>query len=253
MTIEQAREILSAFRPGTDDERDPVFAEALALAQTDPELKAWFQDSQGFDRLFRADLARVMAPSSLRDAILAEAKIIRPTPWWQWRLKSEHWAAAAAVALIGAAIAVWMGSRPASFQEFGREMTDQSWGLAPHVQYKASSMAEVRRSLHESGAPSQFAVPPTLAPAVRGYSVMHWRGHEVPMICFNADGQHVHLLVVERTHFPDAPSVKPQVDEWQVWRTASWSRDDFSYVLTGLNTPSFVKKFRKSKRWDWEG
>jgi len=42
------------------------------------------------------------------------------------------------------------------------------------------------------------------------------------------------------------------MDQWQAWRTASWSKDGHTYVLTGLSTPMFVKKFRKDRRWDWE-
>jgi hypothetical protein len=115
-------------------------------------------------------------------------------------------------------------------------------------------MVELRRMLEENGLPGKFRVPTTLAQSgVRGCSVVHWRGHEIPMICFHSDGQHLHLIVVNRALFPDAPSNVPETDQWQSWRTASWSKDDFSYVLTGLNTQSFVKKFRKSKRWDWEG
>jgi len=252
MTVAEAKEILAAFRPGTDDERDPVFAEALALARTHPELKAWFADAQSFDHVIRAELARVLAPADLRDRILATPKIVQP-PWWNRRLRPQHWAAAAAIALLGAAVALWFNTRPVSFHQFRREIADASWGGNPHLEHKAKGITEVRRALDDLGLESRFSIPASLGPAARGFSLVHWRGHEVPMICFHSEDQHVHLLVVDRSLFPDPPSKLPQMDEWQAWRTASWSQDDFSYVLTGLNTPTFVKKFRKSKRWDWEG
>lgn len=254
MNRETAKEILAAFRPGTDDEGDPVFAEALALARSDAELKAWFKDAQSFDHLMKAELARIAAPADVRERILASPKIIQPAPWWNARLNGRHWAAAAAVVVIGAGLFFWFAStRPATFHEFRREIADQSWGSAPHVEHKAGDIVEVRRALEAQGLPSRFHVPPALEPAVRGYSLMHWRGRELPMICFHSEGQHLHMLVVDRHLFHDAPSSGPQMDQWAVWRTASWSRDEFSYVLTGLNTTTFVKKFRKSKRWDWEG
>ena len=50
MTTEQAKELLAVYRPGTADESDLIFAEALALAKSDPELKKWFEESIAFDR-----------------------------------------------------------------------------------------------------------------------------------------------------------------------------------------------------------
>jgi hypothetical protein len=253
MNPQEAREILSVFRPGTEDEHDPAFAEALDLARANPELRAWLADSIAFDDVLKADLARVAAPAALRESILAERKIVRPAPWWQHRLTRPQWAAAAAVAMAGALLAVWFGTRPTPFAEFQRDIADESWGATPHVQVKVSSMTELRHSLETRNLPSRFTVPSTLAPVVRGYSLVNWHGRELPVICFASEGQHLHLVVADRADFRDAPTGVPQTDQWQSWRTASWSRDDFSYVLTGLNTQTFVKKFRKDKRWDWEG
>lgn len=254
MTDKEAKEILSVYRPGTGDERDPVFAEALELARTDGELKAWFEESIAFDRTMKSEVARIAAPADVREAILAEHKIIRPHPWWHRRMNSRQFAAAAAILIAGLAFLFWYERRPANFSEFRREMADQSWGPSPHVQLKATNMTELRRVLDTRGVPSRFTVPSALVQTgVQGCSLMRWRGVEVPVICFQSGGQHLHLMVVNRALFPDAPTDGPEMDQWQVWRTASWSKDDFSYVLTGLSTPNFVKKFRKSKRWDWQG
>src|SRR5215207_10953556 len=100
MNTEEAKEILAAFRLGTEDEQDPMFADALELMRTSPELKAWFEDARAFDQMMKAELARVPAPADLREIILASPKIIRPVPWWNSRLKHWHWAAAAAVVLF---------------------------------------------------------------------------------------------------------------------------------------------------------
>ena len=254
MTTEQAKGILAAYRPGADDEDDPIFAEALRMTQTDPELKAWWNDALAFDRRMRADLARVIAPAHVRDAILARSRIIQPAPWWHHHLTARQWAAAAAIVMLGAIAAIWFENRPVPFAEFRRQIADEAWGAAPHVEVKVSDIGALRRSLDAHGLPSQFAVPPALTESgLRGYSLVHWHGREVPVLCFGTQGPHVHLTVVNRHLFPDAPSNVPEMDRWETWRTASWSHDDFSYVLTGLNAPNFVKKFRKSKRWDWEG
>jgi hypothetical protein len=254
MNKQQAREILSVYRPGTEDEHDPMFAEALALARTDRELKTWFEESTTFDRGIRAALARVDAPIDLRDVILAEQKIVRPAPWWNYRLSSRQLAAAAAVVVLATVSVLWFNHEPPGFAEFRREIADSSWGPSPHVEMKASSLDEVRRLLAAHHVPTNFNIPPALAQSeITGCSIMHWRGNEVPLICFHSEKQHLHLVVVDRSLFPDAPTVMPVTDQWSSWRTASWTQDDHAYVLTGLKTLSFVKKFRKSGRWDWEG
>ena len=122
MNKQQAREILSVYRPGTADEHDPMFAEALELAHTDMELKAWFEESVTFDRGLRGALARVDAPIDLRDLILAEQKIIRPTPWWNYRLSGRQLAAAAAVVMVASLAALWFSHRPPGFADFRREI-----------------------------------------------------------------------------------------------------------------------------------
>jgi hypothetical protein len=196
----------------------------------------------------------VPTPRDLRQAILAEHKIIRPTPWWNPRLTVRHMAAAAAVIIAIGIAAIWLGQKPATFAEFRREIADQSWGPTPHVEMKAANLNDVREYLSARNLSTNFSVPSTLAKLkVRGCTLMHWHGHEIPVLCFNSEGQHLHLVVADRHLFPDSPSVTPETDRWQSWRTASWSKDDHSYVLTGLNTTSFVKRFRKDRHWDLGG
>ena len=253
MNSEQAREILAAYRPGTDDVRDPFFAEALELMHHDAELKAWFEETMAFDQLMRGYLAQVTSPAGLRDAILTERKIIRPTQWWQHRLSGRQLATAAAVLVIGALVALWLGQPSRGFAQFRRDIADQSWGSAPHLELRTTNLVEIEQFLAAQNISTNFYIPPTLARSeVRGCSVLQWQGRQIPVICFNAGNQHLHLAVADRNLFPDAPTQIPQLDQWQAWRTASWSRDDHSYVLTGLNTQAFVKKFRKAKHWDWE-
>jgi hypothetical protein len=253
MTKEQAKEVLAVYRPGMDDERDPTFAEALQLARSDRELQLWFEESMAFDRNIRVALGQVTAPGDVREAILAERKIIRPAHWWHHKLTGREMAAAAVVLLAATLLGLWFTQRPAQFADFRREIADQSWGSSPHLELKSSDMAEVRRFLTSRQIGTNFTLPPILADSeIHGCNLMRWKGHEVPVICFNSKGQHLHLVVVDRSLFPDAPTYIPEMDRWQAWRTASWSKDTHSYVLTGLSTPTFVKKFRRDRRWDWE-
>jgi hypothetical protein len=254
MTREEARQILSAYRHGTDDEKDPLFAEALTLARRDAALSAWLAESLAFDKSVRKELAQLAAPLDLRQTILANRKIIRPAPWWNPQLSARQMAVAAAVVIALGVAVLWAGQRPPTFDEFRRDIADQSWGSNPHVEAKAANLNDVREFLAANGVATNFVVHPILAQSkVRGCTLMHWRGEKVPVLCFSPEGKHLHLVVVDRTLFPDAPAETPQTDQWSSWRTASWSKDEHSYVLNGLSTHSFVKKFRKDKRWDLGG
>ena len=86
---------------------------------------------------------------------------------------------------------------------------------------------------------------------------MLWRGHRKSRCSASTPtNKHLHLIVVtDRTLCSPTRrhGTRRRLDQWQSWRTASWSKDRHSYVLTGLSTPAFVKKFRKDRRWDWGG
>ena len=254
MTADEAMKILAVYRPGTDDEQDPIFAEALSLASTDPDLKSWFEESMALDRALRAAVGKVSAPHGLREAILAEPKIIRPALWYQRKLSGRELAAAAVLLMTLTLAGFWLVQKPATFADFQREIADQAWGKTPHVTLKSSDLKEVRAFLAAHHLATNFVIPPTLSQSdVHGCSVMQWKGRRIPVLCFHSQRQHLHLLVMDRDQFPDAPSRIPQSDQWEAWRTVSWSKDAHTYVLTGLSTPAFVKKFRKAGRWDWEG
>jgi hypothetical protein len=255
MTCARAKEILAVYRPGTSDESDPIFAEALALAKTDPELKRWFESSLAFDRGLRTELGQVPTPANLRDQILAHRKIVRPSPahWYQRKLNGRELATAAVLLLTLTLAGFWVTKKPVAFADFQRQIADQSWGGIPHVELKGSDLDSVKKMIAAQNLGTNFAIPPTLARSdVQGCTILRWQDRRIPMLCFNSKGQHLHLMVVDRRLFPDAPTAIPQAEHWDAWRTVSWSIDDHTYVLTGLSTPAFVKKFRRGGRWDWE-
>ena len=93
----EAKIVLQALRPNDlDDTERPAFTEALALVETDPDLKAWWEAQQAFDRAVVAKLKEVPIPDDLRASILAGRKVeqFRPLPQFSF------WLAAAAVLAI---------------------------------------------------------------------------------------------------------------------------------------------------------
>jgi hypothetical protein len=49
MNIEEAKLILSAYRPDGQDAGDPQFQEALELTKQNPDLARWFAEAQAWD------------------------------------------------------------------------------------------------------------------------------------------------------------------------------------------------------------
>lgn len=70
MTIEQAKVLLSNFRPNGMDSQDPDFAEALQLATQNRELGEWLANERSQDDKFANALQSIQIPSSLKDEIL---------------------------------------------------------------------------------------------------------------------------------------------------------------------------------------
>src|ERR1700761_3236826 len=89
MTRDEAKLILQSYRPGGQDAGDPQFAEALALAKTDPELAAWFAGQQRFDANVSVGLQQVRVPARLKAEILALGKSdalpepVSASAWWR--------------------------------------------------------------------------------------------------------------------------------------------------------------------------
>ena len=90
MTNEEAKFMLQGYRPNGQDADNEAFAEALAQAERDPSLRAWFEREQAFDALIAGKLREVRAPDGLRESILAGTKLStqpvaaeRTPAWWR--------------------------------------------------------------------------------------------------------------------------------------------------------------------------
>lgn len=71
MQRDEAKAILELCRPGsTEDAKDPLIADALALLETDVELKAWFDEQQTLDARISEAYNRIEPPADLKASIL---------------------------------------------------------------------------------------------------------------------------------------------------------------------------------------
>jgi hypothetical protein len=89
-----AKSILSIYRPGIDDD-DPQFADALAEAERDPELRAWlFEQGKSYNEI-REKLRSIKVPDGLSEKIVRGRPIVFPKP-----RGARVWQIAAAMAVL---------------------------------------------------------------------------------------------------------------------------------------------------------
>src|ERR1700722_3255322 len=72
MNRDEVKQILVLYRPGTADVNDPEIAEALALAQNDPELSLWLEEHSARQNALREKFQKLPIPTGLKEQIISE-------------------------------------------------------------------------------------------------------------------------------------------------------------------------------------
>lgn len=245
MDKQEAKRVLQAYRPNGPDTTDPAFAEALTLAEADPELKAWWQAQQAFDQKVTAKLGEVPLPDDLRDTILAGREIdpFAPQPHRFFWL-----AAAAAVAILCA-----VGTSFHSAREDARHVSSDTYDEAalgflgndaPALGMTSSDHDKIVAWLKDQQAPmGDLPAKMSTLPSV-GCQKFVVQGHTVSLICFTmAEGKLVHLFVVDQDALLDPPTRSaPEFRQMYGWSTASWSDGRMSYMLATQASPDALRQ-----------
>jgi len=242
MDKQEAKRVLQALRPKDLATTQPAFAEALVLVENDPELKAWWEAQQAFDRKVAAKLREVPLPVDLRATILAGSKIKQLTP----QPHLAFWlAAAAAVAIlcvIGTSIHLASAGIPsARYDEAALAFLGHD---APALGMTSPDHDKITAWLKEQHAPTGDLPHRMSALPSVGCQKFVVQGHSVSLICFVlAEGKLVHLFVVDQTALLDPPSrTGPEFKQVQGWSTASWSDGRMSYLLATQADPDALKQ-----------
>ena len=233
MNNQEAKFILSGYRPNGGDAGDEMFGDALRQAQQDPALAAWFAREQAYDQAVAARLAEIAPPAELRADILAGVRASKRSPRRRWSVPA--WAGVAAAVMVGAAVAFWpvplapVPDRLAdfAFQDMGRDHDGMHGETASALQARLS---DPRTRLGE-GVPLDFAALKTT-----GCRTLAFRGHSVLEVCFQREGSWFHFYVVRSEDFPDLPAGgKPRIVHRDGLYAASWADParGFHYVVVG--------------------
>ena len=233
MTNDEAREILSAYRPGTEDDHDPTFAEVRQMLETDASLRSWFDRERGLDGAMRRHLADIPVPVELLPRLLAAPKLV-PAPRSPSLLR---WLPlAACLALLLGLVAFWPGGPEASktrFQAYQTHLAD--WLAAfPPLEREAEKLADLKSWLRgQPGGLADFTLPAALErfPTI-GCRRVQWRDRTATLVCFMVDGESVHVVMLPGPSLEGAPAFStPEFERAGELNLASWSRDGTLYVV----------------------
>lgn len=243
MDKQEAKRVLQARRPNDPDTTQSAFAEALALAENDPELKAWWEAQQAFDLKVVAKLGEVPVPADLRGTILAGRKIEQLTPQPHF----AFWLAAAAVVAILCVAGISMQNSafgPLARTEYAASILPLLNNDDPALGMTSPDHDKIAAWLKAQNAP-MGTLPPRMSslPTV-GCQKFVVHGHAVSLICFAlAGGGVAHLFIVDRRAISDPRDANgPEFNQMQGWSTASWSDERMSYMLATQAGPDALKQ-----------
>jgi len=248
MNATQAKEVLNLYRPGTADDNDPSFAEALECCESDPELKNWFEAHCDVYRTLRRKFRELPVPDALKEQIIAERNV-RPTVLWR---RPALLAAVAAVALLVGGMSWWLRSREdTSFPQYVDRMVSLALrGYAMPV--ATNDPAQIRQYLTANRAPGDYAVPPSLEKAtLMGCSVEGWQDVRVALICFDSGRPHppgqqndLWMFVIDsRAVRGGPPDSTPSFAQVNRAMTASWTKGGKTYLLVADGDATLLRKY----------
>ncbi len=244
MNNDEAKFLLTAYRPGGRDANDPAMTEALAQARQDPALQEWLTRAQAHDAVVAGKLGEITPPPGLRDAILAGARLgsrtqaPRRRAWW----RQPVWLAAAAALALLLSVGAWK-LRPAkgtTLDEFAVNYVARGFML----EKRGADVAALKSWLQEQGGPVPISLPARFA-ELRGLGcrTLQYQGKDISLVCFEREGREFHVFVARREDFPDRPlEVAPRLRGANRLVAAAWSDTRNHYVLVSDATLPDVRK-----------
>jgi hypothetical protein len=236
---DEAKNILLLYRHGTADGKDPQIAEALALAERDPELKEWLVKYREQQFMLREKFRQIAVPAGLKEQIVSEQaaqdKMI-------FRRGKFALAAVAVLVFLMVLGTFWFSHHGhdddtlAIYQNrmAGVALRGYAMGLA------TNDAKQIRAYLMQNHAPADFVLPPKLQQAALiGCAVESWQRAKVSMICFRTGKlstpggrSDLWLFVVDCASVKGvAAGSSPQFSKINRLFTATWTQDDKLYLL----------------------
>jgi hypothetical protein len=259
MTPEEAKKILALYRPGSADQDDPDFAEALDMAdpgrprggrpsQIDPELSQWFREHCAAYLSVRGKFLDVQTPPAFKDQILAEYKS-HMTPGLSRRVL---FAGVAGLLTIAACLTLFFVRRAQhEFAVVRQQIVGKALG-AYSLDVQTNDMAVIDAYLAGHYAPVGSTLPAKLKTAEPvGCAVIDCHGLPVTMLCFKSGEPldvgrvaNLWLFVANENDVVHAPQSESRtIAQEEIMATATWSQNGKLYVLGVIGDQNALQKY----------
>lgn len=247
MTKDDAKLILQCCRDPGQALDDPLVAEALALAQHDPDLRAWWEAERALDAALSRRLKQTTVPSDLATRIITARRRHRPLR----RSATVYLALAAMFILLGLLFAIFIPRKtPAGGEPLAAFRQDMSEFLRvfPKLDLETDKLSEVRAWLAQKPWLANPAIPNGLQkfPSI-GCREVVWRDQRAALVCFMVDGEVIHLFLLPASSFPNA-NIRPQ-DAAQpagIFSTSVWRSGDTLCLAMTKGDAKFLQKHIRS-------
>jgi hypothetical protein len=252
MNRQQAKQIISFYRPGTADLHDPAFAEALPFCENDPELKVWFKAHCESYNALRARFKEIPVPEGFKEQIIAERKIRTTAFQSRWPVICAAVGAVVAVAvLMFVIVSLWQPDRDIGQPAF-RDWTVSTALLNYRMDFETNDLSQIRGFLAQKQFDPDFVVPGQLQNHAQptGCAMLRWHGQRVSMICFRSgkplgpgETSDLFLFVADSHDILETQTGTPQLAKVSRATTASWSRDGKTYLLVAAGDEKFIREY----------
>lgn len=242
MTNEEAKFILSAYRPNGSDAGDSAFSDALRMAAEDPMLVAWFALSRAHDAAIAAKLGQISPPSGLREAILAGARVSdsrrNDRRNWVW-IAGLTAAAALAMVVVSMKTPVRPDSAGAAFAGFAIEdvLNGKHGGKGEPT---SALVAELETAGAKMPGSDQIDFEKLRETGCRTLS---FSGHDVLEVCFLRDGALFHLYMIRRDgDLSDSVATGPTFVAQAAGSAVVWADREFDYAVASTAGVESLRK-----------
>jgi hypothetical protein len=245
MNKQEAKFILGVYRPNGLDAGDATFNDALALAEKDPELRAWFSAQSRFDNAVTGKLKEVVPPPGLREAILAGGRVSAVRAKSAWRTTTIWLAAAAAIALV-ASVAVKFRSgsgRPNGVELAAFALDDLANHDKQHIGSPPGSDAVVAQ-LTNARVPLMRGLDVNLDALRKEHCrIVRVDGKEVFELCFKREGSWYHVYIGHRRDFaPGSIDPRAAMTVQGQFAATAWADAEHVYAVVTRDGPEALQR-----------
>ncbi len=244
MTNEDAKFVLTTYRPNGADAQDPTFRAALDQAARDPELGAWFKEQRSFDSLVAAKLTEIQPPPALYPAIIAGLKTRTPVR----RFNLTPILALAAVFIVSGFILIPMlmeHQRTTSLiEQFQKANLTILSSPAPQLDLVTNDFARTQDYLAEMNAPCIPHLPGALLDLpTAGCKALYWNNHQLSLTCFRLpSGDLLHVFVIDGNAFRSA-NIADSFREMEGWHVKFERRDGMLLMFVSRAPMAEIKQY----------